>query len=420
MKSLLYNLLIQTYGLALQLASLFNNKAKYFIKGRKNLFSRLSGDFKNNQAPIAWFHCASLGEFEQGRPVMEALKEQMPEYKILLTFFSPSGYQVRKSYEGADYISYLPLDTSHNARRFIHITQPRIAFFVKYEFWHNYILELKKKSIPTVFFSTIFRANQLFFKAWGGFYRSILHNISHIFVQNEASLDLLKRIDIDQASISGDTRFDRVWKICQQAKAVESVASFKGDSNLMVVGSSWPEDMEVLIPLINESSGIKFIIAPHEIRDADIRLMESKLLKPTIRYSSLNGKDGAGYQVLIIDNVGMLSSLYQYGEFAFIGGAFGKGLHNILEAATFGLPIFFGDKNYAKFQEARDLIALGGAFAISNSADLSEAFGKLNIDHSYWSETSTTNVNYVKRNTGATQKILDHCKNLLLNARQGF
>ena len=417
MKSLLYNLLIQTYGVALWSASLFNKKARHFLEGRKNLYSQLSSDFMDNQELIAWFHCASLGEFEQGRPVMEALKEQMPGYKILLTFFSSSGYEVRKNYQGADYVYYLPLDTSRNARQFIHITQPKIAFFVKYEFWHNYIWELKSQDIPVIFFSVIFRANQLFFKPWGGFYRNILHNISHIFVQNDSSLDLLKKINVTSASRSGDTRFDRVWKIGQQVDTNQAVANFKANDKLMVIGSSWPEDLEVLIPLINKFREVKFIIAPHEIKDADIKSLESKLKQPAIRYSLLNDKDCAQYQVLIIDNVGMLSSLYQFGEFAFIGGAFGKGLHNILEAATFGLPVFFGDKNYTKFQEARDLIALGGAFAVSDSTVLSTIFQKLNNESATWSKTSTANIEYVKRNVGATQKILDHCKNLLLDAR---
>ena len=420
MKSLLYNLLIQMYGVALRMAFLFNKKARKFITGRKNLFGRLSKDFAKNEVPVAWFHCASLGEFEQGRPVIEAMKEQMPDYKILLTFFSPSGYEVRKNYQGADYIYYLPLDTPGNARRFIKITKPRIAFFVKYEFWHNYILALKRNGIPVVSFSAIFRVNQLFFKPWGGFYRNILHNISHIFVQNDASLKLLKNIAVTRASVAGDTRFDRVWKICSQFKVVEGVAAFKGNQQLMVVGSSWPEDLEVLIPLINANAKIKFIIAPHEIREADMASLEKRLQRPSIRYSSLNDRDTTQHQVLIVDNVGMLSSLYRFGDFAYIGGAFGKGLHNILEAATFGLPVFFGDKNYKKFREARDLIARGGAFAVSDSTSLSGIFDKLIDDPATRARAGVTNTGYVKQNTGATKKILDHCKNNLLNEGQGF
>ena len=420
MKSLLYNLLIQMYGVALRVASLFNNKARQFIAGRKNLFNMLSKDFVGNEAPVAWFHCASLGEFEQGRPVIEAMREQMPGYKILLTFFSPSGYEVRKNYKGADYIYYLPLDTPGNARRFIEITRPGIVFFVKYEFWHNYILALRRNDIPVVSFSAIFRDNQLFFKPWGGFYRNILHNISHIFVQNKASLELLKTINVTRTSVAGDTRFDRVWKICNQLKAVEGVAAFKENQPLMVVGSSWPEDLEVLVPLINANAKIKFIIAPHEIREADMASLEKKIQRPSIRYSSLNNGASTQHQVLIIDNVGMLSSLYQFGEFAYIGGAFGKGLHNILEAATFGLPVFFGDKNYKKFREAKDLIAQGGAFAVSDSASLSGIFDKLMHEPATRASTGAINRGYVKQNTGATQKILDHCKNNLLNEGQGF
>ncbi len=417
MKLLFYNFLIQTYGLAIRLASLFNTKAKHFVAGRKNLFADLSDTFMDHKMQVAWFHCASLGEFEQGRPVIEALKEQMPDYKILLTFFSPSGYEVRKNYQGADFIYYLPLDTRRNARRFIQITRPSIAFFVKYEFWHNYILELKKQQIPVISFSTIFRADQLFFKPWGGFYRDILRNINHIFVQNDTSLQLLKKINIKQASIAGDTRFDRVWKICQQVNTIEKVADFKGDNKLMVIGSSWPEDMEVLIPIINKNKEVKFIIAPHEIRDSDIKSVENELQHPAIRFSSLNNGDGSHYQVLIIDNVGMLSSLYQFGEFAYIGGGFGKGLHNILEAATFGLPIFFGNKSYTKFQEARDLIELQGAFAIADTSELSAIFDKLYNQPSVWSRTRTANFDYIKQNVGATQKILDHCQNLLMDGR---
>lgn len=408
----LYNLSIFIMRRTFGIASFFNNKAKQFIQGRKNLFNHLKADFTNNHSPIAWFHCASLGEFEQGRPVIESFKKEFPDYKILLTFFSPSGYEIRKNYEGADFIYYLPIDTPSNAKKFITITTPSIAFFVKYEFWYHYLNVLNKKNIPAISFSAIFREDQLFFKSYSSFYRDILKKLDHIFVQNHQSIHLLKNINILSSSLTGDTRFDRVAEIVKHAGEIPEARTFKGSSLLMVIGSSWREDVEVLLPWINHNPyQHKFIIAPHEINENAINNL-NKELKNSIRLSQYNSQSGNDHEVLIIDNIGMLSALYQYGDYAFIGGAFGKGLHNILEAATFGMPILFGNKNYRKFKEANDLIELGGAFPVADSHDLEEKMKRLNEPGERLKASSTT-ADYIKGHTGATEKIIDYSKKLL-------
>ncbi len=395
------------------IGALFSEKTKQFVDGRKGLLTKIIAEFDTHNQQVAWFHCASLGEFEQGRPVIETFKKQFPEYKIVLTFFSPSGYVVRKNYALADYIYYLPLDTASNAKQFINTINPTIVFFVKYEFWHHYLSELKKKSIPIILFSSIFRNSQIFFKSYGSFYRNILKCFSHIFVQDDNSIALLKNIGITNITLTGDTRFDRVWDICQKTTEIPVAKAFKSASKVMVIGSSWTEDHEVLIPFINQSEGMKFIIAPHEIKDGENKKLIQKIKKTTILFSQATKNNASNYQVLIIDNIGMLSSLYQYGEYAYIGGAFGSGLHNILEAATFGLPIFFGDKKYKKFNEAKELIAEGGAFVINNTVSLKEKFDLLNENPAQHNQSSKTCKNYVKSNTGATKTILNYTINIL-------
>jgi len=363
------------------------------------------------EAPLAWFHCASLGEFEQGRPVIEALKRKYPDYKILLTFFSPSGYEVRKNYEGADYIYYLPLDTKSNAQDFVEIVKPDIAYFVKYEFWYHIVKRLSKEGVPLLSISTIFRPEQLFFKSYGQFYAKILKKFTYFFLQDIRSQELLHSIQIKNCEVSGDTRFDRVWEICSRHKDLPQVERFVNASSVMVVGSCWPEDLEVLTPFINQTQ-LKFIIAPHEIEEWFIQKMEKDLTKKLIRYSQLSDTDPTQYDVLIIDNIGMLSSLYKYGRYAYVGGAFGKGLHNILEPATFGIPIFFGNRNYEKFKEAIDLIKLGGAIAIADYDGLRSQFQAFSEPTTY-DIASQINQDYVKNNTGATTRILNYCDELL-------
>jgi 3-deoxy-D-manno-octulosonic-acid transferase len=408
---LLYDLSIRLLKIGIQVAGVFHPKAKAFVTGRKGVFEKLNSRFAHNSSPVIWVHCASLGEFEQARPLIEAVKNEYPSFKVLLTFFSPSGYEIRKDYRYADEVAYLPMDTNSNAQRFISIVKPAIAIFVKYEFWYHYSKVLKAKNIPALSTSSIFRKDQMFFKGVGNFYRKILQNFSHFFVQNDDSLRLLQSIGITNVSISGDTRFDRVHQIVQHAEPIPIAERFKGGEHVFVVGSSWEEDMEVLTPFINENK-LKFIIAPHEISDTSITALENSLTVKSVRYSEAADKNLEDYSVLIIDNIGLLSRLYRYGEFAFIGGAYGKGLHNILEAACYGIPILFGNKNYLKFQEAVDLINRGGAFDIKDYPDLKAKYEMLNVPSSFLLACDVTR-QYVDENLGATEKIMSFCRPIL-------
>ena len=341
---------------------------------------------------------------------MEAFRTQYADYKILLTFFSPSGYEVRKDYDGADYVIYLPADTPANAQQFIQLVKPQIAFFIKYEFWYNYLHQLKTAHVPVISFSAIFRPNQLFFKPWGQFYRNLLHFFDHILVQNQESVALLASIDLTNVTLAGDTRFDRVSQVVNTKKAIPLAEAFKNNSPVIVIGSAWQDDMAVLIPFLNTfAAPLKAIIAPHEIHDDEIERWRSQLLKPSVRFSLASETDVAVAGVLIIDNVGMLSSLYQYGEFAYIGGAFKQGLHNILEAATFGMPLFFGPE-YDKYQEAIDLVQEGAAFPISNVNELTEAFAKQYKNPENAAQISRQ---YVQRNIGATAKVMEIVQKLM-------
>lgn len=408
----LYNLIIILLRGLYYLAGFFNAKADAFNYGRRNFFRRFSGELASNNAPLVWVHCASLGEFEQGRPVIEKLKEEFPDHKILLTFFSPSGYEVRKNYPKADYIFYLPWDTQGNASRFIEISKPILAIFVKYEFWYHYTAELNRRKIPLLSISAIFRPDQFFFKTTGKFYRNMLRYINHFFVQNDESMRLLKSIGITNVTRAGDTRFDRVNQLVKQGEEIPVAKSFKGNDKVMIIGSCWPEDLEVLIPFINENYfHLKFIVAPHEVTEALMSNFEKAVNAKTIRYSKAGGNLDE-YHILIIDNVGMLGKLYRYGEFAFIGGAFGKGLHNILEAACYGIPIFFGNRNFQKFQEAVDLINRGGAFDVADYRDLKTKYEMVNLPQNFLLACEVTRL-YVEENLGATEKIMKHCRNLL-------
>ncbi|MEL7004369.1 MAG: glycosyltransferase N-terminal domain-containing protein [Bacteroidota bacterium] len=367
MGSLIYKLTHLLFRLSLRIAAPFNEKASAFVKGRSDLFKELSETFANNSAPVIWFHCASLGEFEQGRPVIEHFKSEYPEFKILLTFFSPSGFTVRKDYDGADFVFYLPVDTSTKAKKFIRIVKPSVAIFVKYEFWHYYIRTLKENRVPILSISSIFRPSQIYFSILGGFHRKILKNISRFFVQNDKSQELLTKIGINNITVAGDTRFDRVYEICQKVQRTKELEEFKRPKKLMVVGSCWQEDMNIVSPFINHHD-MRFIIAPHEIGESFLNAIEESIEKQCIRYSEFVKNGRTDCDILIIDNIGMLSSLYSYADYAYVGGAFGAGLHNILEPATFGLPIIFGNKNYSKFNEAQDLIKLGSALCMLASS----------------------------------------------------
>lgn len=410
-----YNSLLLIIRIGYSIAGLFNAKARAFNEGRNHVFERLKSQLTTNAAPIIWVHCASLGEFEQGRPVIENLKREFPRYKIFLTFFSPSGYEVRKNYAQADYIFYLPWDTKRNASQFVSIVRPSLAIFIKYEFWYHYSTQLKKRQIPLLSVSSIFREQQLFFKSYGGFYRKILFNFTHFFVQNDESVKLLKKLGLKNYTKAGDTRFDRVNELVNNGSGVPIAEQFKANDKVMVIGSCWPEDLDVIIPFINENyHHLKFIIAPHEISESFISNLEQSLNAEKIRYSqAANGKPEDSH-VLIVDNVGMLSRLYRYGEFAYIGGAFGKGLHNILEAACYGIPIFFGNQSYQKFQEAVDLINRGGAFDVADYRDFKTKYEAVNVPQNFLLACEVTR-QYVEENLGATEKVMQYCRNLLIS-----
>ena len=397
------------------IASWFNPKAKAIRLGHKEQVDALRATFPlSSPATLVWVHCASLGEFEQGRPVMEALKTWKPAIKILLTFFSPSGYAVRKDYEFADYVFYLPWDTSKNAQWFAEVVRPSLVIFIKYEFWYHYSHELQKRKIPLISISAIFRPQQNFFKPYGSLFRTILKCFNHFFVQNQQSAGLLHSIGIDQVTIAGDTRFDRVNQIVRQSQEVPIVEQFKDGQKMMVIGSAWQEDMEVLVPFINENkSQLKFIVAPHELTENFLMEIERSLKGKSIRFSKAGVSTLKEFSVLIIDNIGMLSRMYRYGEFAFIGGAFRQGLHNILEAACYGIPIFFGNKAFQKYQEAVDLVQRGGAFDVENFAELKSKYELLIRDPQTFQHAVGVTQQYVQENIGATDKIMSYCKKLL-------
>lgn len=406
---LIYSTGIWLYGLVVYLSSFFNKKAQLFLKGRKNLFHFLQKEIKANPGEYIWFHCASLGEFEQGRPLIESIKKKYPHYKILLTFFSPSGYEVRKKYTEADVVCYLPLDTASNAKRFIAITQPKVAFFIKYEFWHFMLTELKKNETPTYLVSGIFRNSQIQFKPYGRFFLDTIKCFAHFFIQDQQSANLLQKHGLTNYTITGDTRFDRVVQIISEKKDIDYIERFAQGQALLVSGSTWKEDELVLAPVINAELRLRHIIAPHELSESRLKAIEQLIKKPFIRYSEIRATTRIeNFEVIIIDSIGLLSHLYRYGDYAYIGGAFGKGLHNILEAATFGMPIFFGE-NYQKFNEAIDLTTLKGAFSISSSKELQSQLTSFMLDYSKKKSCDLICKNYVKSKTGATEKTINHC-----------
>ncbi len=408
---ILYNIGIWCISRLIAIAGLFNRKAKQFVSGRQGWLKNLQQAFSKETRPVIWMHCASLGEFEQGRPVLVALRKNYPDHRLLLTFFSPSGYEVRKNYNGVDNVCYIPWDTRTNARAFVNTVKPVLAIFVKYEFWFHFSHALRDANVRVISISSIFRNDQAFFKGYGGWYRSILKNFSWFFVQNENSVSLLRSIGIENCTLAGDTRFDRVFEIVQKREPIPDAERFKAGQKLMVVGSCWNEDLDVLAPLINEQR-LKFIIAPHEVSEVSVNYIEKALAVRTIRFSEITDKNPGEYDVLIIDNVGMLSKLYQYGEFAYVGGSFGKGLHNILEAACYGIPVFFGNRAFGKFQEAVDLINLGGAFDVADYPDLKKKYEMLNVPENFMLACEVTR-RYVEDNLGATEKIMKYCRTIL-------
>jgi 3-deoxy-D-manno-octulosonic-acid transferase len=403
----LYNIGILCYYLLVKIASLRNEKARKWIDGRKDIFRRLRETIIPGE-PLLWFHASSLGEFEQGRPVIESIKKQKPAYKILLTFFSPSGYELRKSYPYADYVFYLPLDTRKNAATFLGIVKPEKAFFIKYEFWFNYLTELKKNGIPTYIFSALFRPSQIFFKPWGKWYAKALRTYEHIFVQNRGSYDILNQHGFKNVDISGDTRLDAVGEIADAAPRLEKMELFCGKNKAIIAGSTWKEDEDLYIRYINEcSSKQKFVIAPHEVTKQSIERITEALTKPYSLYSSATDEELSKSNILIVDGYGYLLSVYRYGLIAYVGGGFTTGIHSILEPAAFGLPVIIGP-DYHKFQEAHDLLRLGAANSISDYDELAFIINEYQMNDEMLTMASAVALNYVNKNRGASKKIVKY------------
>ena len=392
------------------MVAVFSPKIKLFVEGRKIVFTVLEEKIKLSDKTI-WFHAASLGEFEQGLPVIEKIKEKFPSHKIVVTFFSPSGYEVRKNNKIADVTVYLPLDTKDNAQKFLKLVHPSMAFFIKYEFWPNYLNALKKQEIPTYAVSGIFRNDQLFFKWYGGFYRKALSTFDYFFVQNESSKKLLQSIGFQNIKISGDTRFDRVSKILNQDNTLDFIADFKNNATTIVIGSSWPKDESQLIDFINSNPfQVKFIIAPHNIKDTQIEDLKKIITKSVVLFSEMTKRDLPlqEYDVFIIDTIGLLNKIYSYADIAYVGGGFGtSGLHNILEPATFGIPILIGP-NFEKFSEAVALVNLGGCISVNSKSALEEQLAFLIQNEDERFEKGHICSTFVEMNKGATHIILQH------------
>lgn len=427
----IYDLLIQLYGFAIRVAAVFNPKARAWVEGRKSAPSLTPSPNlgKDRMGPTVWFHCASLGEFEQGRPVIEAFRQRYPKWKILLTFFSPSGYDVRKNYEAADWVFYLPLDTNRNAKKFIRNVNPSLVVFVKYEFWFRYLDVLFQSKIPVYVISAKFRPEHHFFKWYGGWALKQLKKVTRFFVQDESSAELLRAKGIEQVTVSGDTRFDRVAAVTADPKSFPLVEKFAGQMPVFLAGSTWPADEALILKLIQmQGDRMKFVIAPHEVHEERIRSLQSAVgIAPSLTPSTKWGRDGVvaarqggeviafsqlteenapSAKVLLVDGIGYLTHLYQYATIAYIGGGFGAGIHNILEAAAFGKPVIFGPK-YRKFREAVDLIDLGGASSIETVEQLNSRASELLDSPDLYARTSKICSEYVRRNCGATRIILE-------------
>ena len=408
----LYSTGISFYYLFLRFAGMFSSKARAWHYGRKELFGKLDEVFSvhysnSNPAPVAWFHCASLGEFEQGRPVIEAYRDAFPAHLILLTFFSPSGYNHRNQYDFVDHVFYLPIDTIRNSRRFVNIVRPSVAIFVKYEFWFNYLHQLFVRNVPVYTISALFRPNQYFFKWYGGWFRTHLRKIKIVFVQDETSAELLKMVDINNVMVGGDTRFDRVndLKVFQQPFPL--IDQFVKGKHVLVAGSTWPQDEEIISNFYKKDAGqVKLIIAPHEVGVNRIKELSNLLGDKAVLYSESEGINLADKDALIIDSIGILSQLYRFASIAYIGGGFGVGIHNTLEAAAFGNPVFFGP-NYHRFVEARDMVALGAAFCVETPLEFTEKANALLKDREKLEEASAKAGKYVTDRAGATCRIME-------------
>jgi len=417
----MYRIFIFFYLLSMRLAALWIPKARLWLSGRKGLLAEIREQLQEERRPVVWFHCASLGEFEQGRPLIQGVRQNHPGVCILLTFFSPSGYEACKQYEGADHIFYLPMDTPRNARQFIQYTSPVLAVFVKYEFWHYYLYYLKERQIPTLLVSGVFRKDQPFFRWYGGFWRNMLGAFSHLFVQDSHSYALLESLGLqDRATVSGDTRFDRVLEILEQGLKIPAAAAFAaGCKELIVAGSTWNEDEKELAHFIRSHPAIRFIIAPHELSRDHLNDIRSSFPSQMLysEYVLIYHEKPADFQCLIIDNIGLLSRLYQYGSVTYVGGGFGgDGVHNVLEAAVWSKPVVFGPE-YSKYREASELVEAGGGFSASNTLDLEECFNELLGDQEALDQAGRSAGSYIHSKAGATQKVIRYIqeKRLLTN-----
>jgi len=402
--SIFYNIFIATYTTLIRMAGLFNPKARAWVAGRRGWKKELDG-FTGNEK-IAWFHAASLGEFEQGRPVMEAFRQLYPDHRILLTFFSPSGYEQKKNFKGADKVMYLPADCRRNARYFVKVLKPSIAIFIKYEFWYNYLAELHRNHIPAVFISVLFRPHQPFFKWYGGWFRNKLSTVAHFFLQDEESLKMAQSLGIERTSVSGDTRFDRVADILANKTENSNVKVFCSGRKVLLAGSTWPPDESLLATLAVKYPDLCFIVAPHEVSDDRIRQVADTFGMGAAFYTRDDPATWRAKRLLVIDTIGVLSSIYRYADIAYIGGAFGSGLHNIQEPAVNGIPVIFGP-GYHKFREAVDLVKLGGAFSVSSADELDQVAETLLSDDAKYRDACEINRTYMLQNTGATKKIIE-------------
>ena len=407
---IVYNLLISLVGPILKIVALFNTKLKLFVEGRKSVFHKVESKISETDRVI-WMHSASLGEFEQGLPILKSLQKEYPKHTFLLTFFSPSGYEVKKNSKVADIITYLPLDTAKNARKFVSLVKPQLAVFVKYEIWPNYLRTLESRNIPTLLVSALFKKEQIYFKWYGGFMRKSLKRFTKIFVQNHESQKFANSIGID-AIISGDTRFDRVAEIIKGENRLDFMEKFKGDQYCFVIGSSWPEDENNLLDFINNTPGIKTVIAPHDIKQNKIIDLQNSITKETILFSKIGETDVSLFDVLIVDTIGLLTKIYSYADMAYVGGGFKTGLHNTLEPAAFGIPVIIGP-HYNGFAEAVALVERGGVLTVKNKEELNSVLKQLMANNGFRTKTGKINHAYLRENIGGTKTIVSHIKSIL-------
>ena len=402
--SVLYTLGIRVFGLLVWMAAPFKRTARLWVEGRRHWHRRLRADI-SEPGELVWFHAASLGEFEQGRPIIERLREAYPDHRILLTFFSPSGYEVRKDFDKADYVHYLPLDTPKNARKFLDVARPKLAVFIRYEYWYNFLWAMFRRDIPVVMASAIFRKGQIFFKPYGSWSRKALRRISLFFVQNEESLALLDSIGIENKGLSGDTRFDRVWDAAQEKREFPLVERFLAGRTCLMAGSTWPFDDQLLKDIIPAFPNLKFVIVPHHVDEANIRRIRDLFEDKVALYTKGQGQDLEDRQVLVVDTIGILTYLYRMADLTYIGDGFGGGIHSILEPAAFGMPIFFGP-NYQNFQEAVDLVERCGVFAVKDQKELREGIGRFADDESARLAVGQICREYIQEKRGATDRVV--------------